>query len=43
VFCNKVIAGSTSEEWLETLCDNVLRKDISNEMLRRDDVIENVL
>ena len=33
VFCNKVIGGTTSAEWLATLCDSVLKNDNSNRML----------
>jgi cullin 1 len=43
VFCNKVIAGTASAEWLATLCHSVLKKDFSKKMLSRDEIIENVV
>jgi cullin 1 len=37
-FCNKKVAGSTSEEFLATLCDIVLKKGGSCEKLRYDEI-----
>jgi cullin 1 len=37
-FCNKKVAGSTSEEFLATLCDTVLKKGGSREKLRYDEI-----
>ena len=41
-FCNKRIAGNTSEEFLATLCDNVLKMGGAREKLR-DGEIESIL
>jgi len=43
VSCKEVIPGNTSAEWLATLCDSLHKNDSRNKMLRRDEIIENVV